>query len=131
MRAAAYLSVLVVFVTFVVLACASERPGVRDISAEQLLSQPPAAALILDVRTPAEFNAGHVPEALNIPYDELASRLGELSADRDTPVVVYCESGGRAGKATSVLLDAGYRDVLHLAGDMGEWRAEGRPMTRP
>jgi rhodanese-related sulfurtransferase len=113
------------------LGCHSQAPGVIELSQERFLSNPPEGVLILDVRTPEEFSSGHVPDAVNIPHDALASRLPELASDRDTPVIVYCERGGRAGKATSVLLDAGYENVFHLAGDMSEWRANGRPTTRP
>ncbi len=118
-------------VLLVTLGCNSQAPGVTDISQEQFLSNPPKGALILDVRTPEEFSSGHVPDAVNIPHDALASRLPELESDRDRPVIVYCERGGRASKATSVLLDAGYENVFHLAGDMSEWRANGRPTTTP
>ena len=105
----------------------AEAPEVRELSQQELLSDSPAGALILDVRTPAEFEAGHVPNALNIPHDELASRLEELDSEMDRPVVVYCRSGKRAGLAGSVLLAAGYTDVLHLEGDMAAWQAKGLP----
>ena len=113
------------------LGCNAEAPGVTDISQQQLLSNPPKGVLILDVRTPEEFSSGHVPNAVNIPHDALASRLTELDSDTARPVVVYCERGGRAGKAASVLLDAGYEDVFHLAGDMSEWRTNGQPIEKP
>jgi rhodanese-related sulfurtransferase len=101
-------------------------PAVTDISQEEFLSSPPEGAVILDVRTEAEFGSGHVPGAVNIPHDELASRLSEL-ASTDQPVVVYCRSGKRAGMASAVLVAAGYTKVLHLEGDMNEWQANGRP----
>ena len=111
----------------VVSGCAqADTPAVTDISQEEFLSSPPEGALILDVRTEAEFGSGHVPGAVNIPHDELASRLSEL-ASTDQPVVVYCRSGKRAGVASSVLLDAGYTNVLHLEGDMNAWQANGLP----
>jgi phage shock protein E len=105
----------------------ADSPVVKDISQEELLSSPPAGALILDVRTEGEFGSGHVPGAVNIPHDELASRLSELGSSTDRPVVVYCRSGKRAGKASSFLLDAGYTNILHLEGDMNAWQANGRP----
>lgn len=111
----------------VVSGCAqSDSPAVKEISQEEFLSSPPADALILDVRTEAEFGSGHVPGAVNIPHGELASRLSELPST-DQPVVVYCRSGKRAGMASSVLLDAGYTNILHLEGDMNAWQASGLP----
>jgi len=125
MRTAAFLLVACA------LGCEAPAPGVTDISQEQLLSNPPNSALLLDVRTADEFASGHVPGAVNIPHDQLASRLDELNTGKENPVVVYCERGGRAGKAASVLLEAGYQDVRHLAGDMSEWRAKGRGTESP
>ena len=102
-------------------------PAVREISQQAFLSSPPVGALILDVRTSAEFNSGHVPNAVNIPHDELASRLVELDSEMDRPIVVYCKSGKRAGKAASVLLEGGYSEVFHLEGDMMAWSANELP----
>ena len=101
--------------------------SVTPISAEALLSAPPAGALILDVRTPEEFSRGHVPGAVNVPHSEVTGRLAELGEDRSRPVVVYCESGKRAGMAEGELLAAGFTDVQHLEGDMRAWRSAGRP----
>ena len=102
---------------------------------DELLSAPPANALILDVRTPEEFANGHVPGAINVPHTEVASRLDEIEGavddDPSRPVVVYCERGGRAGMAEAELLAAGFTQVLHLEGDMSDWRAKGRPTERP
>lgn len=106
---------------------AADAPEVRELSQQEFLSGPPAGALILDVRTRAEFSSGHIPGAVNIPHDELATRLSELDSEADRPVVVYCGSGRRAGLASTVLLDAGYTNVLHLEGDMNAWQANGRP----
>ena len=91
----------------------------EEISAEELLSRMAGenAPFVLDVRTPGEFGAGHVPRAVNIPHDQIPSRLSELEDQRDRDVVVYCRSGRRAGIAEEALSDAGFR-VLHLQGDM-------------
>jgi len=83
------------------------------------------APLVLDVRTPAEFASGHVPGAVNIPHTELPARLDELGSDRDREVVVYCESGRRAGWAEQALREAGFTRVHHLEGDMRAWRSDG------
>ena len=114
-----------------ILGCSASTPGVQEISPAEFLSNPPEDVLILDVRTPDEFRSGHVPDALNIPHDQLSDRLAELGSDPDRTVVVYCERGGRAGQAAEVLLDAGYGSVLHLEGDMSDWRAKGHPTASP
>ena len=69
--------------------------------------------LLLDVRTPTEYAAGHVPDAVNVPVDELRSRLAEVPRDR--PVVAYCQVGQRGYLATRVLRHAGF-DASNLGG---------------
>jgi rhodanese-related sulfurtransferase len=69
--------------------------------------------LLVDVRTPQEYAGGHIPGALNIPVDDLRSRLGELSHDRE--VAVYCQVGQRGYLATRILAQAGFK-VANLSG---------------
>jgi metal-sulfur cluster biosynthetic enzyme/rhodanese-related sulfurtransferase len=75
---------------------------------------------VLDVRTPAEFNADHIPRAHSIPVDELEDRLGELPPT-DRPVLVTCATGGRATAACGVLAERGWTRLLNLAGGMHAW----------
>jgi rhodanese-related sulfurtransferase len=75
-------------------------------------------ALLLDVRTPAEYAAGHVDGAVNIPVQVLGQRLGDVGA-KDRPVVVYCQSGGRSARAAAELRQAGY--TAHDLGGIGNW----------
>ena len=63
-------------------------------------------ATIVDVRTPAEFEGGHFPNALNIPLDELPQRLDEFK-NMKQPVIAYCQSGNRSGVAVAFLKHAG------------------------
>jgi rhodanese-related sulfurtransferase len=88
-----------------------------------------AALLILDVRTSGEYRAGHVPLAINIPHNELASRVTELFDAMDLEVVTYCEQGPRARYAESILQEAGFSTVRHLVGDMYAWRKNGLPIA--
>lgn len=78
-----------------------------------------ADRFLLDVRTPDEFNAGHIPGAVNIPVDELRERLGEVPAGK--PVVAYCQVGMRGYLATRVLMQAG-RQVANLSGGYRTFR---------
>jgi phage shock protein E len=86
--------------------------------------------VVLDVRTPAEFAAGHVPGAINIPHTELASRVAELDASRDSDIVVYCRSGARAATALGVLENSGFKRLFHLQGDYTRWSEEKRPVVK-
>ena len=72
-------------------------------------------ALLVDVRTPAEFQAAHAPGTVNIPLAELGERLAEIP--RGAPVVVGCASGSRSGMARTMLRRKGYADVHNI----GAW----------
>jgi rhodanese-related sulfurtransferase len=87
------------------------------------------ALFVLDVRTPDEYAGGYVPDAVNIPHDQLASRLAEVPKDRE--VVIYCRSGRRAEIAGQVLATHGYTKLEHLQGDMQGWQAAQRPVDVP
>jgi rhodanese-related sulfurtransferase len=81
---------------------------------DAVLAQPPEQrGLLLDVRTPQEYEAGHVPGAINLPVDDLRSRLNELP--RDGKITVYCQVGQRGYLAARILMQAGY-DVANLSG---------------
>ena len=81
-------------------------------------------AVLLDVRTPGEFEAGHVEGAVNIDHGEVAGRLEEIrelaGGDLHKPVVVYCKSGRRAGLVKEQLLEAGFDRVTNLGG-FSDW----------
>jgi rhodanese-related sulfurtransferase len=114
-----------------VFACAAEPSSVEDVAPEQVLAlaAAPDGPLLLDVRTPEEYEGGHVPGAVNIPHDQVTGRLAELEPYRDRGVVVYCQSGRRAGMAAEALVEAGL-PVRHLDGDMAGWRERNLPIER-
>jgi len=106
---------------------------VADVTNVELLSRLNGAhelLVVLDVRSPDEYAAGHVPGAINIPHDVLASRLHELHARDNAEFVVYCESGRRARMARKILQSDGFVRVSHLQGDMSQWRRDGLPIER-
>ena len=86
--------------------------------------------VILDVRTPEEFAAGHVPGAVNIPYTHLPARISALPSAADKDIVVYCATGVRAERAATRLRENGFTRLLHLEGDMKKWEALGLPLER-
>jgi rhodanese-related sulfurtransferase len=96
---------------------------------DRLQSQDPDV-VVLDVRTPAEFAAGHVPGARNVSHDQLATRLGELAGLKDKEVVLYCRSGRRTKLAEQTLRAAGFTRLRHLEGDYPAWEAGQRPTER-
>ena len=105
---------------------------VAPMTQEQLLehqARHPDHLFVLDVRTPAEYAEGHVPGAVNVPHDQIASRLAEVPKDKD--VVLYCRSGRRAALAADVLTAHGYTRLSHLEGDMQAWVEKGRTVEKP
>jgi phage shock protein E len=101
------LSVLIMAVLLA--ACAG--PGSGKNQAKTITSP---RLLVLDVRTPQEFKSGHVKGAVNVPLDELAARIGLVAPDKDTPIAVHCQSGGRATRAKKLLDSEGYTHVENL-----------------
>ena len=84
--------------------------------------------LLLDVREPAEFTAGHLPGAINIPRGVLEFKIGaqpEFSNLTNAAIIVYCQTGGRSALATEALNKLGYSNAVSLAGGYKEWTEKG------
>ncbi len=81
-----------------------------------------SAALVLDVRNQDEWDAGHLPDARLVPADQIGARLADIEAwahGKDQPIVVYCRSGARSGRARTALLAAGFTNVVNGGGYHG------------
>jgi len=96
--------------------------GVGPLEAKELLS---GGAVLIDVREPDEWDAGHAPGARHIPLGTLERRLRQVPADRR--VVVVCRSGNRSAQATALLAREG-RDAVNLVGGMHAWKSAGLPV---
>jgi len=79
----------------------------------KLIREGTPAHVLVDVRTPAEYEAGHIPTAVNIPVDVIGAKAPAVA--KDTLIVVYCRSGNRSAMARKILVDLGYTNV----GDFG------------
>ena len=125
---------LTLLIAWGLLCCAplvQAEPPVSELSAEALVARQETgdtSLVVLDVRTPEEFAAGHVPGAINVPHDALEGRLASLPQLKDHDVVVYCRSGKRSSFALEVLVRHGYTRLQHLTGDQEGWRAAARPV---
>lgn len=93
---------------------------------EQPASTLPADAVILDVREPDEWAAGHIESAVHIPIGAVTGRLDDLP--QGDPLYVTCRSGGRSARATEYLRAQGI-DAVNVAGGMQEWASSGKPMV--
>ncbi len=99
-----------------------ETPSIPEVSVGEL----PPDAVLLDVREDNEWAAGRAPGAVHLPMTQLAGRLGEVP-DGD-PVYVICRSGNRSARVTAYLNSQGW-DSVNVAGGMGSWAREGKPMV--
>jgi rhodanese-related sulfurtransferase len=102
---------------------AFRQTGIPSVGAHELADN----AVIIDVREPEEWAAGHAPGAIHIPLAELPSRLDELP-DTDEPVAVTCRGGGRSSRAVAWLSMQGF-DVVNLDGGMRSWAGSGKPLA--
>jgi len=85
-----------------------------QISPEAALTYLRNGALVIDVRTPAEFNAGHLPNARNIPLDLIESGSPLPLKDKNQVLLLHCQGGMRSAKATKLLSGLGYANVFDL-----------------
>lgn len=106
-------------------ASAQDNLGYRQITMEEAakrMEQEPAA-IILDVRRPDEYQAGHIPGAINIPNETIGSEALPQLPDKDQVILVYCRSGNRSKQASEKLAALGYTQVLEFGGIL-DWTGQ-------
>ena len=84
--------------------------------------------VLLDVRTQAEYDSGHILNAINIPHEQILEDPELLAEYKDSQMVVFCRSGGRAGKVIQLLESIGFEDIIDIDGDMLAWSEAGYRM---
>lgn len=117
---------------------AEARARIREVSPVDLAAERGHAALI-DVREPAEFEAGHIPGSVNIPrgvlefqvvgHPALACLTDASLSRRERPIVLVCRTGGRAALAADNLQRMGFSDVRSIAGGVAAWGEAGLPLV--
>lgn len=85
-------------------------------SAEPDMAEWLEKGVLIDTRTLEEYNSGHAPNALLVPYDTILSEIATLVPNKETPVILYCRSGRRAGIAEKELKANGYENVINVGG---------------
>ena len=122
---------IVLFVAFIVYLIASAGGGAstgtlaRTVSVDEGYQMYQDGVFTLDVRTQAEWDEYHAPNATLIPLDQLQSRLSEVPQGQ--PILVVCRSGNRSQQGRDILLAAGY-DATSMSGGMSEWYSKGYPV---
>jgi rhodanese-related sulfurtransferase len=87
-------------------------------------------AFLLDVRTATEFKEGSIGEATNVPVTDLSANMNKLPKDKEKPLLIYCLTGARSGRAAGTLTKAGYTQVFNLAGGINAWKSAGLPIAK-
>jgi rhodanese-related sulfurtransferase len=87
-------------------------------------------AVVLDIRAAAQFEKGHVLDARNIPLADMDTRAASLERFKESPVVVYCDTGMSSQKAAEKLRGLGFTRVFNLRGGLGAWRQENLPVMK-
>lgn len=103
-------------------------PQVGALEAVQLMNR--RNAVILDVREPAEYAAGHIPHARNIPFAKLTDRLRELEKLKPRPVIINAQSGMHSAKVREALVKTGFTDVYALRGGLSGWVEASLPVEK-
>jgi len=86
-------------------------------------------ALVVDIRSADAFAAGHIVNAKNIPSDELDSRIAQIEAHKDNPVIAVCDNGITSTRAVNTLRAAGFESAYGLKGGMANWNQAGLPVV--
>lgn len=120
-----------------ILACSAQQQSdasrtIKNIDSEEALSlmENDSDVVIIDVRTPREFNAGHIKGAknINIADSDFQSQLENL--ERDSTYLVYCRTGNRSGKAIKLMKQLDFKSIYHLQHGITEWVGEGKPVQK-
>lgn len=100
--------------------------GFKNVSVRELQAASEPNRIVLDVREPFEFAAGHLPGSRLIPLGQLSAQAGQLP--KDVPVYVICRSGNRSVTASHTLVAMGFSDIRNVSGGILAWQAAGYPV---
>lgn len=87
-------------------------------------------AVIVDVREPNEFKAGHIPNARNFPLSQMKDRAKELAKLKGKPLLLVCQTGSRSAQACGDLQKDGFAEAVTLGGGMGAWQQAALPLEK-
>jgi len=86
--------------------------------------------IIIDIRTPEEFNEGHIENAVNIDFYSETFKEDLDKLDKNKTYFIYCRSGNRSGRAMPIMKELGFKEVYNLSVGIKEWIAEGLPVVK-
>ncbi|HZN65110.1 MAG TPA: prolyl oligopeptidase family serine peptidase, partial [Tepidisphaeraceae bacterium] len=121
-----------VFLLLASAACvAAAQEGVSKISVEEFdKKRKEPGVVVLDVRTPQEYEAGHVPGAVNLNFNDEQFQKKVASLDKDKTYLVHCASGRRSAKAAALMKEKGFNRLFDFSGSMNAWNQAGKPVEK-
>jgi rhodanese-related sulfurtransferase len=102
--------------------------GLTPAAAVQLINR--EKAVVVDICEPAEFAAGHVGGAKNIPLGQLEGKLASAVKNKTVPLILVCQSGARSSRAVAIAKKLGYEQAQSLSGGLGAWRSASLPIEK-
>ena len=116
---------------FLTLGCSQAEDAAKNVdpkAAQALIAD--QKATVLDIRTPEEFAEGHIPDAKNVDFFSKSFRETLEKLDKDAPIVMHCQSGGRSGQALPIFKELGFTKVFHMNGGFSAWSKAGLPVAK-
>jgi rhodanese-related sulfurtransferase len=104
--------------------------GALQVSAADAVRLINRGALVIDVRKPDEYAAGHIVNARNVALDKLQQGDDAIKKQKDKILLTVCDTGAIAGKAADLLRRGGYANVFNIRGGLATWRAENLPLVK-
>ncbi|MBJ9977367.1 rhodanese-like domain-containing protein [Pseudomonas sp. S75] len=125
-----FILVAIFFILLILLLVNEIRRGGQSLSNGQLTALVNAdKGVVIDIRAPKDYAAGHIVGAVNIPQDKVASRMGELDKHKDKTLIIVDAMGQHAGTVCRDLLKAGYT-AAKLSGGVSSWKADNLPLVK-
>ena len=104
--------------------------GVTHVSSADAVRLINRGALVIDVRKPADYEAGHIVNARNVELDKIQRGDETIVKKKDKVLLAVCDNGGLSGKAAGLLRKAGYPNTFSLRGGIVGWRADNLPLVK-
>ena len=122
--------VIVLIASVLLLAGCSSSSSTNDLSVSEFSNKVTEAGVVtLDVRTPGEFNEGHIEGALLVDFQSGNFENEIASLDKSKTYAVYCRSGNRSGQAVKVMSEAGFTNIYNLNGGVIDWANAGKTLV--
>ena len=86
---------------------------------------------LIDVRTPTEFDSGHIQDAVNIDFFSESFQSDILSLNKDSKIILYCRTNNRSSKSAELLKNNGFKDISVIMGGVSEWVKNGNDIVYP